>query len=257
MIPKVNSVSSIYIYKSNLKSWKNSGNHGVYCLAYQVSGYYDHKFPTENLTVKSDTLFFITKYTPYSVSCVEQGEAMCVTFTADIDLPASVFDCKEHPEIKVLFQKLMNYKNLLSSSNHCEAMAIIYKLLSFIYKQSSPEYIEHTNRDKIRLAYNYIAENYTNPSLQTGEIAESYGISTKYFRTLFKKVYNTTPSQCLISIRLQAAVKLLTESNLSIGDIAQMSGFSDVYYFSKLFKEKFGCPPSEYRNRSDSFTILP
>ncbi len=256
MIPNVECVSSIYIYKTNRKAWRSNPANELYCLAYQVSGNYDHKFKYKHMVAKSDTLLFFAKKDPYKVTCAEQGEALCITFAAHTDLPSTFIDCKAHPEIKVLFQKLMNYKNLMSVSNHCEAKAIIYRLLSFIYKQASPEYVEQSNRCKMQLAYDYITDHFADVSLKTGDLAERYDISPKYFRSLFKKIYNTTPTQCLISIRLQSAVKLLTETTLTISDIAEMSGFGDVYYFSKLFKSKFGCSPKEYRNKSSSFTIL-
>ena len=256
MMPKVELISSVYVFKTNKKTWKNSGNQDLYCMAYQVSGNYDHKFKNQKLTAKDDTLLLLPKGVPYSVYCNNQGEAMCVTFAADLELPPTFIDCKDHPEVKVLFQKLMNYQNLMSVTNYCEAQSIIYKVISIIYKLSSPEYVKHNNRDKMQLAYNYIAENYMDSSLKLGEIASNYGISDKYFRSLFKKVYNTTPSQCLISMRLQSAVKLLTETNLSISDIGEMCGFSDVYYFSKYFKNKFGCSPKDYRNKSSSITIV-
>lgn len=256
MMPSVDLVSSIYVYKTNQKKWKNTGKHDMYCLAYQVSGCYDHKFKSQNLVAESDSLLFFPKRTPYSVSCTDKGEALCVTFSGEVGLSQNFISCKAHPEIKLLFQKLMNYKNLLSVSNMCEAKAIIYKLLAFLYAQASPDYVDPDNRNKMCLAYEYMAENYTDISLKTGEIAKDYGISAKYFRTLFKKIYNATPTQCLISMRLQHAVKLITETNLSITDIAQMSGFSDVYYFSKLFKDRFDCSPKEYRKRCSDFIVL-
>ena len=132
MFLSVDSISSIYRYQTNRKAWKNPGHADVYCLAYQVSGHYDHKFESGMLEVKKDTLFLITKQTPYSVWCKEYGESICVTFTARMNLSAAVYDCTSNPEIKNLFQKLLNYKNLNSQANYCEAMAIIYKIFSKI-----------------------------------------------------------------------------------------------------------------------------
>ena len=46
---------------------------------------------------------------------------------------------------------------------------------------------------------------------------------------------------------LEKAEQLLKETNKSITEIAQLTGFSDVFYFSKIFHRKKGCPPGEYR----------
>lgn len=256
MKERVDSVSSIYIYHTHQKAWKNTGANGVYCLAYQVSGWYDHTFARKELTVKSDTLFFIERHTPYTVKCLQEGEAICVTFYAELELSSSVYDCSSHPEIKNLFQRLLNYKNLAVKSNQYEAMAIIYRLLAFISQSSSPEYVRHVNRDKMQKAYEYLTEHHADPLLKTGELAREFEMSPKCFRTLFKKLYNITPTQALIQLRLQSAVRLLTETNLGIGEIAAMTGFLDVYHFSKLFKQKFGCPPTEHRKRASSVPVI-
>ena len=250
MVTVINSVSSIYIYKTNKKTWKHPDNIGVYCLAYQVTGNYTHKFSDKTLTVKEDTLFLISQYTPYSVQCVEKGEAICVTFRADTDLPSSVYDCKANPEIKNLFSKLLNYKNLQLEGNHCEAMAIIYKLFSFILKKREASYVAITTREKVQNAYNHMISHYTEPSFSIAELAAKCDMSPKYFRVIFKKLYNSAPSQHLISLRLQTATKLLLESDMSISDISKASGFSDIYYFSKMFKARFACTPKEYRKQS-------
>ena len=51
--------------------------------------------------------------------------------------------------------------------------------------------------------------------------------------------------QCLL--RLRRAEQLLTETDLPIAEIAQRAGFSDVFYFSKVFHREKGCTPRDYR----------
>ncbi len=246
----IESVSSIYYYQTNRKVWKNEGNFKTYIVAYQLSGHYDHKFDSEILGVKTDTLVFIPKASPYSVRCVEPGKSICISFFGEFDLPPTVCDCTVNPEIKNLFLKALSHQNLHSDIHYCEAAAIVYSLIAFLFKSTQGEYIAHNTRSKIKSAHTYMTENYTDTTLKIEDVAKTFDMSTKYFRTLFKKLYNSTPTQYLISLRLQTAVNFLIESNLSIGQIAELSGFSDVYYFSKLFKTRFGVSPKDYRNYS-------
>ena len=52
----------------------------------------------------------------------------------------------------------------------------------------------------------------------------------------------------LINIRLERAKKLLEEGKvLSIQEVAMMVGYDDAYHFSKLFKKRYGMPPSQSR----------
>lgn len=243
----IESVSSIYYYQTNRKFWKNARGFSTYIISYQLSGRYEHKFSSEVLNVKKDTLVFIPKASQYSVQCVEPGKSVCISFFGEFDLPPTVCDCTANPEIKNLFLKALSYKNLHSPINCCEAASIVYSLIAFIFKSSTAEYLAHNTRSKIENAYAYMTERYTDTSLKIEDVAKQFDMSTKYFRTLFKKRYTSTPVQYLISLRLQTAVNLLIESNLSISQIAELSGFSDVYYFSKLFKSRFTVSPKEYR----------
>lgn len=68
-----------------------------------------------------------------------------------------------------------------------------------------------------------------------------------YRRTL--SVTGMTPSEFIRLIRLRHAEQLLVKSQLSISEIAYNTGFSSQRYFSKCFKELYGCIPSEYKNR--------
>ncbi len=251
----IESVSSIYYYQTNRKVWKNEGNFKTYIVAYQLSGQYDHKFDSDMLNVKADTLVFIPKTSRYSVQCVEPGRSVCISFFGEFDLPPTACDCTANPEIKNLFLKALSYRNLHSPINACEAASIVYSLIAFLFKSAQGEYIAHGTRSKIENAHAYMTEHYTDTSLKIEDVAKRFDMSTKYFRTLFKKRYASTPAQYLISLRLRTAVNLLIESNLSITEVAAQSGFSDVYYFSKLFKERFSFSPKAYRQVQRGETV--
>lgn len=92
----------------------------------------------------------------------------------------------------------------------------------------------------------YIQENY-HKNITIKELANNVALSPSYFLKMFKKNANTTPTEYIISIRLANAKQLLTESNLTVAQIAEMCGFNDASYFSYYFRRRFGIKPSEYR----------
>jgi YesN/AraC family two-component response regulator len=57
------------------------------------------------------------------------------------------------------------------------------------------------------------------------------------------------PSEYINNIRISVALSLLLETNLLVSEIAEKSGFSDVYYFSKVFKKNIGVSPLKVRTR--------
>lgn len=65
---------------------------------------------------------------------------------------------------------------------------------------------------------------------------------------LFKAAFGVTPNKYVQSIRLREAKRLLRESALSVEDIAVETGYADLHYFSRLFSQKEGLSPREYRS---------
>jgi transcriptional regulator GlxA family with amidase domain len=76
-----------------------------------------------------------------------------------------------------------------------------------------------------------------------------------YFRKRFKEHFGISPQQYVIDIRIQRAKQLLVEGSLSLSLIAESCGVTNQYHFSRLFKERTGLAPSEYRNKNLSYGI--
>jgi len=89
-----------------------------------------------------------------------------------------------------------------------------------------------------------------NISLST--LSESFDLSPSYIARLFKRELNKRPSVYINGLRISAARVLLLETALSIGEIAERVGFSDLYYFSKVYKQSTGEPPSATRKKSEN-----
>ena len=79
------------------------------------------------------------------------------------------------------------------------------------------------------------------------EVETICGLSYKYAGTLFKEETGQTIHEYQRMLRVRRAKQLLKETDKPITDIAQLTGFSDVFYFSRVFRAQQGCPPSEYR----------
>lgn len=80
-----------------------------------------------------------------------------------------------------------------------------------------------------------------------GLLCEHISRSESQTIRIFKKLYGITPYTYLLNKKIDFAKKLFVDTNLSIKEISAKLCFSDEYYFSNVFKEKVGCPPSQYR----------
>ena len=85
--------------------------------------------------------------------------------------------------------------------------------------------------------------------MSLSEISEQYHISSSHLSHIFKEITGYSTIDYLISCRLSAAKRLLSSTDINIKEIIYQCGFSDESNFSRMFKEKVGITPSEFRKR--------
>lgn len=90
----------------------------------------------------------------------------------------------------------------------------------------------------------YIADHYAE-AVTIKELAALAGLNPVYIGNLFKQCTGLTFRQYLTFIRLNHAEDMLRSGEYNVNEAAMLCGFSDVFYFSKVFKEKKGCSPSK------------
>lgn len=95
----------------------------------------------------------------------------------------------------------------------------------------------------------YIQFNYSH-IISLDDLSHAACVNKTTLSNMFKELYNTTPIRYINGIRMQKALELLANTDLGIGEIAELVGFQSIHYFSRYFKEKMDCTPIEYRMRS-------
>jgi AraC-like DNA-binding protein len=101
---------------------------------------------------------------------------------------------------------------------------------------------------KILEIMSYINRNFRK-NLPNEKLAETMNMSTNSFARLFKQQTGHSPQKYLAKIRIENACNLLHHSILSINEIAEHCGFSDRYYFTKVFTSLIFMPPAQYRKQ--------
>ncbi|MDO5424906.1 MAG: response regulator [Eubacteriales bacterium] len=90
---------------------------------------------------------------------------------------------------------------------------------------------------------NYVDAHYAEP-LQLKTLSEMFFLNMSYCSELFKKVTGKTFSEYLMAMRMEAAMEMLQCSDATVSEVAEKTGFSDSYYFCKVFKKYFGISPN-------------
>ena len=92
----------------------------------------------------------------------------------------------------------------------------------------------------------YIKDNIHN-KITVENLSKLVGVSSTYLYRIFNQRFGKAPKVYITDVKLGTARKLLTQTELSMTEIANSIGFPDVLSFSKAFSKKFGMSPSAYR----------
>lgn len=92
----------------------------------------------------------------------------------------------------------------------------------------------------------YIATHYDRKLLNS-DLARDFYMSEVYMSECFKRYTGMTVGAFVIHVRMQRAMYLLTETDLSIREVAESVGYPDAGYFGRLFRKKIGVSPERYR----------
>ena len=106
----------------------------------------------------------------------------------------------------------------------------------------------------VQKTINYIHQNYATIS-SIEEIAANLFVSYSHLRNVFKKELGVTIHDFLLSVRMEAAKRMLTTSKMNLTQIAYKSGYSDYDYFKTVFTKYNGVTPREYQHQNTVSTI--
>lgn len=95
---------------------------------------------------------------------------------------------------------------------------------------------------------NYILDNYKNPDLNISMISLHFNLTIPYISSIYKDEYGESLLDFIHKYRLSKAKELMQETNLTITSIAQLTGFSQIRTFNRIFKKHENMTPLEYRN---------
>lgn len=93
----------------------------------------------------------------------------------------------------------------------------------------------------------FLAEN-LHTTLTLAEMAAHAGLSESQFSHLFKQQTGHSPIAYFNQLKMQHACALLTLTQLSVKEVAHALGYTDAYYFSRLFKQHIGVAPRQFRS---------
>lgn len=137
------------------------------------------------------------------------------------------------------------------SSNIDELNLVVKEAFDAFGKEGMERYDYST---PVRNAIAYMNEKYA-LSITLSEVAEHVELSAEYLSRIFKEETGVKFVVYLNNLRLKNALRLLENTNLKVYEVAERVGYSNLSYFSTVFKKNFGQNPFDYKNNSSAKSI--
>lgn len=153
-------------------------------------------------------------------------------------------------EYKRLFM-LMIQELKLCKPDYEELLVYYLKTLFIMIHRLETKTIKKNNQflmDEMDNAVRYFHENY-NKQISIENYARGHGMSVSWFIRNFKEYAGNTPTQYLVSLRISNAQSLLESTSYNITEIANIVGYDNPLYFSRIFSKISGMSPSEFRKQ--------
>lgn len=165
--------------------------------------------------------------------------------------PVTIFS-EENRLIKIvnnvrIIQAVQRIVNEMNQKNrYYQYLVVMYyaELLILIYRYMNEAYLPICTNEALKKAISFIRLNY-HSDITIQEIALQTEVGERYLRKLFTQYLNLSPLEYLNQIRINKAIELFRNTNLSVKEVSFMCGFQSPQYFSRVFKQQMGITPRE------------
>lgn len=208
-------------------------------LVYRVKG--GANFRSGDVSVYSGPtdVFYLSAGTEYEVEYTD-GETIAVHFLSDGYLgKAENYVFSDSSSLSELFFVLLSaWEN---GEDAFSLKACFYRILSEVKAK------EAQRSGGFYEAAREMQKRFSDPELSLSALCRLCGIGESTFRLHFSREYNCSPKKYLTRLRLEHAMRLLSDPDCTVERAAIESGFYDAKYFSRIVKKEYGSSPSALR----------
>ena len=250
-ISLISEVTKLHIEPQNMLFCPSRKNHG---LVFFIDGTSEYVFNDKTVKVGANSLLFLPKRQAYSIKRDEYAECIYVDFDTSDNIGYTPFakSYSNSSQFKELFLYMLNISNTKAVGYEAMLMSTLYKVIALIQTNNNAAYLPNSHYQRISESVEYLKANFFDENITTPQLAEMCGVSPRYYTKLFNAFFMCSPKKYIIDLKIGMAKKLLISTKYQIHEVSETCGFSDVYYFCKVFKKATDMSPTEYRKKIDS-----
>jgi len=244
---KAASIRSIHRYETRSEAYWEAKNRKDHIIGFVISGNTFHDFGYQKFDNDKDSIFFFNQADNYKAEVKEKGISFSIHFTTTEPIQTESFckKVKDTTEIYTIMEQIDRRWQLNRQGDNM-TMSYFYRLCAMLSNIYNKPYF--STDKKIRQAKEYIDLHFKEKGC-LDEATNVYGLSRRRFNDVFKMNFNITPNRYIVSRKVELAKELLAIEEITVSEVADMSGFENSYYFSKVFTAETGMNPSKYKNK--------
>lgn len=217
-------------------------SHSQWELIYNEKGSGSMQVGEERLGFKPGTVLLCPPGIPHDKLGKEGFTDYFVRFEG-CDLPEQVYLLQDSFDMR-----LLQLIRVLHAVYYEEtAPSVCYDLLGAILGLLRPMLVGAEQSVHVRMLRQSIAKGYADPDFSLSGAMAKLSVDPDHLRRLFVKQTGQTPHAYLTALRIDKAKRLLAEQGSSVAEVAYRCGFYDPLYFSRVFRNVTGLPPSQWR----------
>lgn len=239
-------------------SWhfKNVAHPDHYLLALSTKGRCNYDIGGKTCTVEKGNLLFFQKGLLHTAkSDPDYHWSFFSTTFGVMDFGNSGTSALEELENVIRVRDYLKFHTLFSELNHLwtaksegyllRCRSIILEVLYLVIKEKSSISHPAPHTQQILEIMAMMQKNYSK-NYTVEELAAIAGLSYSHFSLVFKRITGYAVTEYQNLIKINKAKDLLLGGSCNVTEAAEIVGFNNIYYFSRLFKKTTGHSPSEY-----------
>lgn len=235
-----------FVYETGIEKLRQPFLHSLYYMHLAVKGNGRLKMGEKEYNISPGTVFVTFPGKPFCITDYDNLTYLYISFSGKgvenhfSELGISEENCVFR-EMEHLTGFWMTQIRRVTPSNAGRiAESVLMHTLSFVGTE------KEVPGDKLEIILRYIDSHYHEQDLALKKVADIFFYTEKYLSSLFKKKTGEKFTDYLNNLRIDAAVRHIRNGDKSVSAIAEKCGFSDPYYFSRVFRKVMAVTPTEY-----------
>lgn len=187
------------------------------------------------------------KHSAYRVERRLPGDCIDIFFDTDQPLAPEAF-CRQAPHADKMRSLFLRAENVWRKKRQGYAYAAMRYLYGILALLCTEEEYAGAVADRLAPGMEYLEKHFLE-DIRLETCGELCGMSYANFKKRFAARYHTSPKAYTVSLRLRHAADLLASGLYSVGEVADMCGYKNEFYFSRAFTRYTGINPSRLRRR--------